>query len=109
MKTSFLVLVAACSIICLFIPYWFAPFLFAFVCCWLMKPGKQAILFHFAFYLLAAAIYCFYAYSTGSKELVTMIGGIFKGLSFPLLLLVSSLFYGVTAMLGAWLGIVFKK
>ena len=61
----------------------------------------------FTFMVFADIFYCFYAYSTGSKELVTMIGGIFKGLSFPLLLLVSSLFYSVTAMLGAWVGVQF--
>lgn len=50
-----------------------------------------------------------YTYSTGSKELISMIGDIFNGLGFIPLLLFSGLLFGLTAQLGAWLGLSLRQ
>lgn len=106
----FYLVVIACSLMGLFIQLWFAPFVMALVTSYLFDVNtKQAIWVHLGIYAIACALFCTYAYTTGSKELVTMIGEIFKGISFLGLLLLSCLFYGVTALMGAWVGVAIRN
>lgn len=55
-------------------------------------------------YTVLAVMYCAWVWSTGSQRLIQMIGEIFLGSSPWLMILVSSLFFGITAALGAWSG-----
>ena len=105
----FYIIVIAGSIICLFIPFWFAPFFISLAgSCFFEASLKKSMLVHLCVYAAVCAGYCLYAYNTGSKELVGMIGEIFKGISFVMMMILSSIFYGVTAMMGAWVGGVLK-
>jgi hypothetical protein len=104
-NTFFYIAVLTGSIISLFVSFWFLPFILAIPVSYYFEVSlKKSMWLHFGIYALACACYCAYAYSTGSKELVAMIGEIFKGLSFVSLLLISSVLFGITAMMGAWVG-----
>lgn len=93
------------SVLSLFVPFWFVSFILAIpVGFYFDVSVKKAMWVHLGIYAFACVAYGFYAYTSGSKELVMMIGDIFKGMSFMVLLLISSLLFGITAMMGAWIG-----
>ncbi|MBK8449015.1 MAG: hypothetical protein IPL42_02885 [Saprospiraceae bacterium] len=104
-RTFFYFLVCLGAFVCLFIPFWFAPFIMALFVGMISNQTKIYTCFaHFAVYMIVCAIYCYAAYATGSHKLAAMIGEIFKEISTSLLIIISSLVYGMTACLGAWLG-----
>lgn len=93
------------AILALFIPFWYAPFLLAFIFALsLKKIPPYFLLFHFLIYTMICLLYCFIVQSFGSQDLVRRIGEIFLGIPPVLLALVSSFFYGLNAFMGAWIG-----
>ena len=104
-NTLFYALVLIGSFISLFIPLWFLPFIVAIPVSYYFDVSlKKSMLVHLIVYAVICAAFCMYSYSAGSKELVSMIGQIFKGISFSVMMILSCVLFGVTAMLGAWVG-----
>ncbi|MBL7819141.1 MAG: hypothetical protein JNL65_00890 [Saprospiraceae bacterium] len=89
----------------LLIPFWFVAFFLALACCWFfdISAGFKLIA-HFIIYCGVSIAYCIYAMMQGSIALVHMISGVFQNVSPAILVILSGLLFGLTALLGAWTG-----
>lgn len=97
-----IVIGAVCS---LFISFWFSAYAIALVQSFLLKLDvRKTLLSHFLIYSISAMVYCAVTWSTGSQKLIHMIGEIFLGSSPVVLMIISSVFFGITALLGSWSG-----
>ncbi len=102
--------ILGCCLLSLWIPLWFSAFgLAAIVGYFYQFDFKKSVYSHFIIYSAVCIIFCFYAYNTGGKELVMMIGEIFQGLSNAVLILLSSILQGISAVCGVWTGIAIRK
>jgi hypothetical protein len=107
MKTpvTFYILVLAGALISIWVPLWYAPFVIALIMSLIAGQSRsKSFVIHLLIYALCSLIFCMYANISGSKSLISMIGELFKGLSLPLLVIISALFFALTAAIGAWLG-----
>jgi hypothetical protein len=103
-------IILSASILSVLIPLWISPFLVSMITTSSFKIElRSSLRSHFIIYTGVCIMFCLYAYNTGSKVLVSMIGEIFQGVSFWVLLLLSSIIYGINALLGAWLGYSLRK
>ncbi|MBK9107317.1 MAG: hypothetical protein IPM92_02765 [Saprospiraceae bacterium] len=104
-----LIVCIAVAVLALFIPLWYAPFLLALLFVLILKKDSpHLLLMHFLIYALICLLYCLIIQSLGSQDLVNRMGALFLGTSSFTLALISSLFYGLSACLGAWCGKAIK-
>lgn len=110
LNLSYIFKVMAAALFCLFVPFWFAPFVLSLSQAFFsdVKSSAQLVIHAIVYFIISTSFYI-YCYFTGSRELVFMIGNIFQGVSFPVLAGLSALIYTLSACLGAWTGIQFKR
>lgn len=98
------------ALLALLIPVWYAPFLIAALrAIVVQKIPTYFLLLNFLIYSISCMLFCFYIRAAGSEDLVRRIGELFMGVSPFVLSLVSSLLFGMNAVLGAWCGITVRS
>ncbi len=101
----FSVVLIAGMVIHYFIEVWWFPFAWCAMASFIFsRQISKKELIAFGIYSTGTASVLYFTSLVGSRELIQMIGDVFKGLSFAQLNMISTFIVGTTASLGAALG-----
>lgn len=102
---QFIITCCGAALFCLWIPYWYAPFLF---CCLLAYLFKHSIRFQWMYcgsiFFVIGCLYGIYSQKTGSEDLVNKLSSLFGNISPVGFILLSAFVFSMTAMMGSLAG-----
>lgn len=106
---SLVLLVAACHLISLFLPWWSFAIVVGLVLFWLDFPSKRAFLLGFLAIFLNWLIWSLWMHQSNATILTPKIGQLFGGLPTLVILLVSALIGGLIGGFSGWAGAAIRQ